>query len=473
MARQTVHILHLDEGCLNWARLGLEKRRLELEEHGGFESGPGETAMQMLERWAVRLDSAEDPVYLYDSRPHYFTFSMPVPAGAERRREQIVRLRIRQELGVDESSMVWASERLRPEEGREAVLTVVARPQALEDLQEWRRTQGLKRLWVGADVVAVAALARKAALPLPAVVTNVQGRSGWAYVFGETGSIRKSRIARGAAIGDWVVPELTLNGAQRTAVRVHFGMAGEELSAAWPEWGELPEHRAPQGETLVSGAAGRMELKLESAGERLDPVLLGGAIQLSEGSRGWLGLGAPRPAMASLQSAIVEEAVEPKRRAAGWFEEFGEKLRVRPLAIASVGLAGLLVVSVIGVVVLRGHFRERLAERAEEMQPATAILASQEQVLRRIAGDRAALTPVFGVLMEAMPQGVFIENLTIDDDGGLRIQGKAPGRPPAIQFFQALRDSELLTEVNLPDIQPGEGGMSFQLTGQIRDRGQR
>ena len=104
MSNRPIHILHLTSRWLRWATLEAGSTHV-LKEVGEAEGEPA----RMLEEWVKRLSDRRATIRLYDGRPRYLTFVQNVPQRALAQKDNLIQLRLRQELGRGVETLYYAS----------------------------------------------------------------------------------------------------------------------------------------------------------------------------------------------------------------------------------------------------------------------------------------------------------------------------------------------------------------------------
>jgi hypothetical protein len=382
-------------------------------------------APESLDRWVEQMGRVDGDVVLYDGRPLYFSFLSQLPAKARKQKDNVLKLKVRQELGLGEEAVYWAA-RARPIHSRETIelFTVVVRREAMSDVLAWRNRHGLRNLWVGADICAIQALADRGIIPSESVVLNADGRGTTIYQAGDDGArVVKTRFEQGASPEGRRVQELNLSGS-RSRVRLGRGEVAPALSAL-PGLGALPE--APELDFHADGRDTRRLLALAPEASRLDAVVLGGLADL----------GARRPVMDSL--IPIEGKIDRERL----LESLAARIQVRmALPVLALGLV-LLGASVASVLATTNRRTEEVAERANSLRAGMMRLTEQDGVLSRIATDKQRrMVPVLTKLHEVSPSGIYLDSLNVNADGKVTMNGWTMNENAYNQYLFALRELE-------------------------------
>ncbi|GEM_PF-4624338 len=448
MTRRRVYLLHLLPSALRW--VAVERRGADwiLAERG---ERPGEP-VRALEAWFAEARPLRGSLRIFDGRPRFYTFGLTVPATARKQIPDILKLRMRQELGLGEASAAlgvssWSE---ADDEGRLGLLAAVARREGLDDLRPLGEALAPEPLWIASDVQAVHALSRKAGLPAGTVVLNADASGVTAFEFDAEGRVLKRRIA---APAEHSSAEIEPEGSASSG-RLTFGAQSDVGEGPWAgALGALPERE-------LALTNGRRPFHVPSAVAelgRFDAVLLGGLLSLAD-------------ADLRMESLIPDE--RPRWARLPWLS------RVSPAtaliwAAASLALLGL---SVWGVAGIRDRARERLVAEAQALTPRTTLLQSQERVLRRIRAERAPVIPLIRALHEAAPQGLQLNTLKLSENGTFQIDGTAGSQEAPTRFFRTIAESPLFERVHLQDVKgggPRGREFTFQLTAQIKGRSRR
>lgn len=448
-----LHILHLNDANLRWATLEGGSRHPKLKESAAIDGPPKES----LEKWIAGRDVQADRIVIYDSRPMYFSLTTQVPKRAKKQLAPIVRLKIKQEIGLPEEEIYWSTRFQPSEEGGdlEELVILVARRESLSEIADWQSRHLLAHLWVGADVEAIRSLTGHGLLPEPVLIMNAD-RDGATLYYAQSGNaILKGRAHTPETHGDSDLPHLGWGAA---TARADFG--GSDLprfQKGYAALRSLPE--APELDFTKNGWGDKLSPVLVRGLDRFDAVVLGGVIQH---------IGEARP-MESLLRPIEAVKVEPK---------VAKTLQLRwilPLALLSMILLG---VSVWSLRTQREEARLKLVKRANSLTAATERFRSQDSVLKRIQTDRSPLLPIFEAIHKAAPPGVNLQSLNIGETGAVQIAGTVRGQEAATTFFKSLSESKLLERVQLPEVkqdrrQQDGSGTTFRITAQVKGRGVR
>jgi len=448
MAQDTIHVLHLTRHWLRWATLEREPRKFVLLSKGEILGEAG----RCLDEWAQKQAHPPGEIHLYDGRPMVYQFTLCLPRQARGQAESAIKLRIRQELGLGEEAVCWASRvGVAAHDARQLeYATSVVRREALSDLRQWQARHALTALWVGADLCAVDTLFERAAFDSPVVLLNACDQGATLFVREARGTVGKIEVGQhGASDQGWV------DGAERSA-RLQFGRSdvGAWLRACPPlaALEAAPALRWRNGHgTRLAGLAPELLA--------FDPVILGGIARLE----------ADGP---SIESLLRDETPRPALSLSQWKET--PRLRRRIKTIAVLGL--LLAVSLGGVRHQRAVTLERLGARAARLRPTTERLKGQQAVLQRIKTDRAAaLMPVLEAIHQAAPPGLALQSLSLNVAGSVRLQGTVPSPEMANTLFSAIAASGKFDpgSVQLQEVKQGERGITFQLTASIKGRAKR
>ncbi len=438
-----LYILSLEEDRLAWLSLSEERRQKKISGTGVISGVPGDT----LDQWLTTVGekSSNPEIYLYDARPIYFALSVDIPKRASKQADGIIKMKIRQELGLGEETVCWSA---ASRAGVSTYNVTVARKDAFDDLARWKDRHGLKRLWVGSDFAAIRQLHENGFVSTPAVLTSEIGEGCRLYAIAADGSIRKARSE--SAQGDASSQEFS-----DASAWVHAGSRGS--SHAQLSWPGLASCRAgkwadPQGEKSVANfwMVHKDELRA------LDPVLLGGLCDVG------------------LRRATAASLIGPVERPAP-LDELLNRWSVPKLAFAA-GLSLVLLFSLTTVVHLqKSSAYEKLSQRADSVEAGIRRLEAQEAVLKKIESDRTLNIPVIELVHQSAPAETTLQTLNISETGALEISATAKNDQSATAFFKALSTSNKFDKVNLQNLRMDEGKKwtSFQISGQIKGRKKR
>lgn len=422
MSGPLTHILHLTEETLNWATVASERGGLRLFDHGSIDA----PAPESLDRWIEREGEPEGNVVLYDGRPMYFSFMTDLPGKARKQRDNIVRLKVRQELGLSDDLVYWAARPRKMGATRERLelFTVVVRREAMKDILDWRERHAISGLWVGADVCAIEALFDRGVVPSPSLVVNNGARGATLYHSESGRQILKSRVAAGGAGNGAAATEAPW---PASIPRMRFGRADlTQVFEARPELSRLPE--GPALDFQGDGRDTRRLLSLAAEARDLDAVVLGGLADLH----------ARRPAMQSL----IPFDDEPASQVA-LVEAIADRLQVRML-LPMLALGAILCLVSIASVFAVGRSRTGdVIDQAQTIQGELARLRVQSTLLGRIEADkRRPMIPIMTAIHEAAPGGVQLETLNINKDGKVTMSGKTNSEEVFNEFLHAMRELE-------------------------------
>lgn len=450
MRAPVIHLLHLTDGMLRWACLESGRSRAKLKDTGVFRGSMPE----VLDRWALVKFMRGDRVILYDGRPMYYRLSLRLPSKARAQGEEAVRLRIRQELGMDAESFVWSlrTEAAPGERGKLDFFATVGRREGFEDLRQWKQSFNVEDLWVGSDLDGIEALARCGMLARPGVVVNADADGATLYCLGRDGSATRDRPKSGGADSTL---DLSVPGGDPAAWRVEFGPAGDGARVAGiPALSDLkPLPRPDAGSKAIASGL------LEQAGPALaefDAVLLGGAID-------HLTLSAPESFFREPGSSRAAGRGAPIRLELRWL------VPVTALALVMFGFSFLQLQR------MKERDRLDLLKKAGALSAETRRLRSQEGVLKRIKAARAPVTPIFEELMDSAPEGMTLQSLSVGETGLLQMNGIAQREAAPAAYANALGKSGLFDRVDLPEVRSDADGraFSFQMTARIKGRGKK
>ena len=465
MTGRPIHILHLSEAGLRWAELEGTRRHPGLKGTGQWDDEPA----ACLERWASEHPGDPGDVYLIDSRPMVFSFTLQLPVQALRRLDDAVALKVRQELGLSTGEVYWATSRTRGARmpggaGTVDVFTVVVRREAMRELEAWRERHGLKSLWIGADVAAVRSLVRAEVVPEPVVIVNKDQRGATVYHAGEGDHVYRGRLNREPQSEPSMSSGMDWN---ESTPRAEFGRRSEGTPSAPTIVGTISELARLPGLSATNmlgdfsrngnrrlGGAGRL-MAAEAGLWEFDAMVLGGVLEAC----------ASRPSMTSL---LPGELDRPP------LEQLTRRLNRRQLVLATCGALLLLALSLWTSRGVRGSARERLSERAEQLAPDIAIYRSERDVLKAIRVGRSPLAPVYQAIHRAAPAGVMLDSISITEKGAVQIHGFARDQNMPTTFFNNLKKEALLVGVNLQDFKKvKDNKFTFHLTGVVKERDRR
>jgi Tfp pilus assembly protein PilN len=437
MRQRPIHILHLTSQGLSWITLE-SGATISIRSSGQSSGEPART----LRDWAEQLTDRRATVRLYDGRPRYLSFVQRIPRKALAQQENLVRLRLRQELGLGEDALCWAS-LVRPCDdapGQADLNTIVARRDALDDVLEWRRRNDLSGLWVGADVCAIRALLHRVS-PGSRPTMIVRDEPTQATLYQTDGGDRVLKAEVEAPV------QLTDLGWKRPASRAHFGSGGGDWFARGaPELIMVPELHPTAWEVHFPGLAGRLH--------EFDPVLLGGILE-------------SRDAAAAMASLL------PEATASAAHQRIVERLTVRQLAVA-VGLSALaLGLSMTWLHSVRNSALERLDARNRELRLALVVQRSQAGVLERVKADRHPTIPLFEAILEAAPNGMTLSSIQLRESGTLQLSGSAQSADAPTQLIKSLAQSPLIENIQPGPMRadPNGRGQSFEVTAHVKGWG--
>ncbi len=438
-------LLHLTNRSLGWARLARERGRLRLLAQGFLQGQPTEC----LDLWLAGHAAAEVPIYLYDSRPLVFGFRIELPRQVRGQLDQIIPLRIRQELGLDSTAIHWSArlESGAPRDRLRARVFVVRR-EALADIAAWQSRHDLDRLWVGCDLCAISQLEERLAVTSPLLVINAGDGGATCYYADGQGRVLKSR-------GD---------GPDHPLPSHHQGWDVAASRAIFGPEAHLAALRAHPALKKLAGASLENWLgifangSVPTASPFDDGVLLGGALGLAQG-----------PPM--IESLLAEAGAPPSRP--NPIEQLVARISIRQSAALAAAAMLALAAGLWWAGATREQARELLAARAQELAPAAQIHRSQLEALDRIRSGRASMLPLFETVLEAAPSDVAFQRIAIAENGQLQIEATAKDPAAAVGFMQKLAASPLLQDVRLPEQsaqRPGQQGAGFKLAAQLRRR---
>ena len=448
MSAKWIHILHLTERWLHWATLSAHGRMLSLHETGSLTPVDDEPSSKLLDRWVQRPEFHDGRIDLYDGRPMAFSFTGRHPTAVRRQLDQVVGLKIREQLGLDREMVHWATRTDAAGDDHVDVFTVVVRKGVLDDVVSWRREHDLQSVWVGVDIMAIHSLIRQDAVPTPLVVVNADSVGATLFHVDAQGRILKRSLENGHTTD---ASQASDSGLDASAPRLHFHHGDQRFdAAAHPELaGRTPLPEIDWAADKQSQDRwGRVVAELVS----FDPVISGGVIELR------------RPHVADL---LRDETSSPP--ALQWVEGFSAKKLAHWAGTATL----IFLILVLGVFAQRRSARAKCLERARAVASAIDIYRSQEQVLQQVRRERAPLLPVFEALHEAAPSGVMLETLSISPTGRLQLRGKAPNEGNINELSRALAGGGLF-ETALPQNikhDPKKKNYSFTVVAQMKGRG--
>lgn len=440
MTHHPIHILHLTGHWLRWAIIQPGPAP-QITASGTIE----ETPEAALEQFFARKPDRRARIALYDSRPIYYNFAFTLPAEALKQKDRILRLKIAQEVGVNEEAVYWAA-RIEPRRdvpGQSDVFITIARRDALQAVVDWRDRHNLSNLWVGADLTAIRTLLGAAAEP--AVIVNAEPRGGVTFYHANA-----SRQILKESADERIMPraDLSWSGA---AGRIQFG--GEvpaKIFELYPALGEL--NLIPNDQLKSSSSAALLSL-LPARALEFDPVLLGGILEHGSGH-------SPADDLLRITRPPVLETLLAK-------------FTVERLAALAILVAGAVGYTAFATHKASVAARDAVLARAQMSEPVMRQLLQHETLLRRIKTDRKLLMPVFEAIHRAAPEGVTLKSLSIGESGALAIVGacKSPQAPD--DFARQLGLSAVLDRIELKDVKPDPKAkiVSFQIMGHVKGRG--
>lgn len=455
MSSGFVHILHLTPGSLRWATLEGARRNFSLRGTGVIEG----SAIQCLDQWMINERERGGEIYLYDGRPMFFSFKTALPARAKKQIDSVVKLKIRQELGLAEDAVDWSvqAKSSRESPGQLDLFTVVVRKEALDDIRDWKRRHDLRSLWVGADIAAVHTLVSRGLLPAPVLVVNEDPSGATLYHAAGEGQIAKGRVEQHEQGNGAQLPEMSWGD---STPRASFGGGDRESRiAGHPVLRSLPA--APAVDFNSNGRALRSVGGIGAELSRFDAIVLGGLVDVAE-------------RRTPMRSLIADEATAPRAEL-----DVVRKVKLQWLVPACIVTVIMLAVSLWGLRGNREQARLDLVRRANSLSTEMGRLTSQEGVLRQIKSQRAELMPVIGAIYGAAPPGVTFQSLSMTEGGSLEINASTKDQAEPNAFLTALSESDVLQAIRMPAVKPvvaqGQGGdkkptYEFKITGQIKDR---
>lgn len=440
MTHHPIHILHLTGHWLRWATIQ-PGAAPQITASGTIE----ETPEAALEQFFARKVDRRARIALYDARPIYYNFAFSLPAEALKQKDRILRLKIAQEIGVNEEAVYWAAriEPRREAPGQSDVFITVARRDALQVVVDWRDRHDLANLWVGADLTAVRTLLAQAAEP--AVVVNAEPRGAVTFYHANA-----SRQILKEAADERIMPraDLSWSGA---ANRIQFG--GEVPAATFERYPALGELKLIANEQLKAGPAAALLGLLPTRALEFDPVLLGGVLEHGAGH-------APADDLLRITRPPVLETLLAK------------------FTVERLAALAILVAAGVGYTAFATHkasvaAREGVLARVQISEPVMRQLVQHETLLRRIKTDRKPLMPVFEAIHRAAPEGVTLKSLSIGESGALALVGSCKSPQAPSDFARELGLSAVLDRIELKDVKPDPKAkiVSFQIMGHVKGRG--
>ena len=451
---QRTHLLHLTDRQLGWLTVEPRGNVLRLGGAGSLAADPAAA----LDNWAREHARPGDSIRLYDGRQRYYSFVLRMPESARRSYVDAIALRIRQELGLDRSAVAWAT-RARPIPGEHELnelTTIVGRRDLLAEFAPWRDRHGLGSLWVGADIEAIAALARAALPGAPLVVVNADADAAALYAVSAEGVVVKAHLEDEDGEGGTLPPEIDPHGA---SLLVRGGGAAALLAVRIPALAAM--HPL---ELFTSQNGYARALRLDGAEpEGLDAVLAGALRELTHPPKGRV-----RNGVGPVMGSLLEEPRGSQIAASAPLARLQERLspaRLAPTAV--IALIALLCVAT-WIYRARAEALDRLSAHADSLRVPGEILRAQQSVLGQIKGERSSLLPLIQLMHEATPQGLNIRRIQLGAGGALRIEGTTQNRAQIVEFTKALTLSPLLARVQLLEDQAEpQNKFRFQLTADL------
>lgn len=450
MSQRIIHILHLTDHWLRWVSLAREHQKLTVLSHGEIE---GDSA-RSLGQWTESKMEQPGEIHLYDGRPMYFSFKLRLPREAKGQLDNVVKLKIRQELGLGEESVFWtvlSAEGKHAASGPLELTAIVARRESMQDLMDWHERHAFTSLWVGADLCAIPALMQAGRLASPMLVFNAH-REGAILFVAEDGMLVTKHHAE-LSNGHHADPYWTQM-AESNASRIHFGQPDTgALLKSNPTLAALPQI----ARSSVRGYADNPWITpLEQEIIDFDAVILGGIARLGS-------------AHAAPRSLIAEGNARPV------FASLNQKLSFGRLVSIAALLGLVLAISLLGISRQREHARQALVERADKLRAKTALLRAQSAVLEQIKAQRQPIMPVLEAIHQAAPAGIALQSLNLGEAGSIKLQGSAPNADATYLLTKALSESKMFENVQLQEVKQDERGQvsSFQLTARMKGRSRR
>lgn len=426
-----IYILHLHTAGLAWIALDRRMPKGRIVDSGRL-SGDVATC---LSAWSTGKRLKDLEIFLYDSRPQYFSFVVSLPAKAAKEASKIIPLRVRQEIGLGDDAVRWSVRHLREVNGQVELLVFVARNENQDDIAQWRDKNAVKSLWASADLSAIHSYCDASLLDNNvALITELDASAPILYAPQENGVFARFQPDAGT-----LLPDST----SVTTFQLDFATA----KSAFP--GASERLAADSGERTAS----RVKAKLPDTVNLslLDAVLLGGLFEV----------GYERPKTTSFFGEV--EVASP-------LLALEKKLKPKPTAMLAASLALVLIGSFAFSRYVRGADTEKVKEQAKSLDELTELYQEQIDVLSDVKGDRLQLIPFIEAVYKVAPADSTLQSLDIAENGLMVIAATTKTQEAGTAFFKDLAASNLFDDIQITylKLDDGKKWVRLQINAKIR-----